>query len=159
MRLEHIDIFKETMFKIGQQEQVQERLENALKNIQGSEFKDFENLGIIRQIRERTENEERNMILQNVEEKLKQNFREKIETLPAEAEEEIEEFFQGLKGNAQNQLKILEEIQEQTQAGNEIRERVQVGLEAIQEKVQQQQQNQEQINKPGDTDSKDSSKK
>jgi len=163
MRIQHIDRFKETMFKIEVPERVQERLENALQNIKGSEFKDFENLDIIGKIRERVENEERNQVLQQVEGKLRQSFTEKIEALPAEAEEEIEEFFQGLKGNAQNQLKILEEIQEQTQVQNEIRERVRVGLKVIQEKViqekiQEQQRDQEQINKPDDTD-KGSSKK
>ena len=159
MRLEHIDRFKETMFKIGEQEQVQERLENALRNIEGSEFKDFENLEIIGKIRERIENQERNEVLQKVEEKLRQNFTEKIEALPAEAEEEIEEFFQGLKGNTENQLKILEEIQEQAQEQNEIRERVQTGLEIIKEKVNLQQQSQEQINKSDDTGNKGSSNK
>ena len=159
MRLEHIDRFKETMFKIGEQEQVQERLENALRNIQGSEFKDFENLEIIGRIRERIENQERNEVLQKVEEKLRQNFTEKIEALPIEAEEKIEEFFQGLKGNTENQLKILEEIQEQAQEQNEIRERVQTGLEIIKEKVNLQQQSQEQINKSDDTGNKGSSNK
>ncbi|MBU3918862.1 hypothetical protein KKC63_03085 [Patescibacteria group bacterium] len=160
MRIEHIDRFKESMFKIGQQEQVQERLENALQNIQGSEFKDFENLDIIGRIRERIENEEKNQILQKVEGNLRQNFTEKIEALPIEEKEEIEEFFQALQGNAENQLRILEKIQEQAQERIETRERINVGVETIQEKIleQERQRDQEQINKPDNTD-KGSSKK
>jgi len=160
MRLEQIDRFKETMFKIESQEKVQERLENALQNIQGSEFKDFENLDIIGRIRERVENQERNEILQQVEGNLRQNFTKKIKALPVEKKEQIEEFFQGLQGNAENQLRILEEIQEQAQERIETREWINIGVEAIQEKIleREQQREQEQINKIDSTD-KGSSKK
>jgi len=160
MRLEQINRFKETMFKIESQEKVQERLENALQNIQGSKFKDFENLDIIGRIREKVENQERNQILRQVEVNLRQNFTKKIEALPVGEKEEIEEFFQGLQGNAENQLRILEKIKEQAQERIETRKRINVGVEAIQEKIlkKEQQRDQEQINNPDNTN-KGSSKK
>jgi len=135
MREAHIKRFKETMFKLDDKDKIPERLEKAFENIKGSELKNFKQLEFLKRIKESAEDGDRKEIFQQVEERMTEKFKEKIEQLAPERQERIKVYIKNLPGDKEKQLEILENIKDRFKDKEKIRERLEQGREKLLEKI------------------------
>lgn len=134
-RERHLERFGEVMFKLGDEDKIPQRLENALENIKGSELKGFKNLELLKEVKERVQNEEKKEVLQQAEERITERFKEKIEQLAPEKQEEIKTYIKNLPGDKIKQLQILEEIKERVRNREELRQKLEEGKENLLEQI------------------------
>jgi hypothetical protein len=137
MRETHLQRFGETMLKLEDADKIPERLESAFQNIKGSELKDFKHLEFLKQVKERVQEENQKEIFQQTEERMTERFREKIEQLAPERQERIKIYVEHLPGNKEKQLEIMEQIEEQFQNQEEIRQRIEKGTDKLRQRVKE----------------------
>jgi DNA repair exonuclease SbcCD ATPase subunit len=110
-RERHLEKFGEVMNKLQEnKEQLQERLENNLQGIKGSEFKAFKNLEILEELEEKSPEEAKEAI-KNAKENILIKLKEKVEQLPQEKQEQLQEYLQNSSGEAEKKLEILENLE------------------------------------------------
>jgi DNA repair exonuclease SbcCD ATPase subunit len=110
-RERHLEKFGEVMNKLQEnKEQLQERLENNLQEIKGSEFKAFKNLEILEELEEKSPEEAKEAI-KNAKENILIKLKEKVEQLPQEKQEQLQEYLQNSSGEAEKKLEILENLE------------------------------------------------
>jgi len=104
----------EIMTKVAEnKEQIAERMNAAMEKQTGSEFKEFKNMEIMERVREHMPEEMKDAI-DEVQEQARERFEIKIKELPIEERgEKFNTYIEHVKGNAVQQLKVLEEIKVQ----------------------------------------------
>ena len=138
MRELHIERFEETMFELDEKEKVMQRLERAFENIEGSELKNFKQLEFLKRIKEQAQDDDRKEIFQQIEERMTEKFKEKIEQLTPEKQESIKTYIKNLPGDKGKQLEILEEIKSRFENQEMIQERLEKGRDELLEKMGEQ---------------------
>jgi hypothetical protein len=90
-------------------EKIQERLEKNLKEVKGSEFKEFKNLEVLKELEEKVPEEAKEAI-QKAEENILKRFQGDLEKMPPESQERFKEYIDKISGEEEKQLEIMEEI-------------------------------------------------
>jgi hypothetical protein len=109
-REKHLERFAQVMQKVESKEKIAERLENELGKIKGSKFKEFKDLEILDEIEEKMPEE----VKKKIEEKrveIEEKFREKLEKLPDEEKEKFKTYLGQVSGNKLEHLKIISNLE------------------------------------------------
>jgi len=136
VREEHLEKFGEVMTRLENKENLQERLEQNLQEMAGSEFKEFKSLEVIKQLEEKVPEEAKEAI-QGVQENLLLKLKEKLEQLPPQTQKKFQDYIEKISGEKETQLEIIDSLKEKLPLLQEnllqSREKI---LEQIQERTQ-----------------------
>jgi len=127
-REKHLEKFAEIIQKVEEKAKIPERLEKELEKIKGSKFKDFKNLEILDEIKEKMPQD----IKQKIEEKKAQmieKFREKLEGMTDEEKERFKNYLEQIPGNKLKHLEIISNLE-----GDEISDTLREKIEKAKEK-------------------------
>jgi len=120
VRAEHLEKFGEVMTKLeNNSEQVRERLEKNIQEVKGSEFQDFKNIEMLKELEEKVPEEAREAIkeaAQNTFDRLKTV----IENIAPEATEKFEVYTETMSGNKERQMEIINDLKEAVNNQNTI---------------------------------------
>jgi predicted phage tail protein len=112
----HLEKFGEVVTNLEEnKEKIQERLEKNLKEVKGSEFKDFKSLEVLKELEEKVPEEAKEAI-EKAKEGFFVNLKEKLEQIPVETQEIFREYTEKISGEKEKQMEILEELKEKIEA-------------------------------------------
>jgi hypothetical protein len=139
-REEHLEKFGAVMAKLEDKEGIQERLENNLQEVKGSEFKEFKNLEILKGL-ELNAPLELKETLQNVQQNSLIRLKDKLESLPTESQERFSDYIEKIGGNKEKQVEIIENLKEAVKEIPALKQNLLQTREKILEKVEEKIQN------------------
>lgn len=138
-RQEHLEKFGEVMNRLENKENIQERLENNLREVKGSEFKEFKNLEILKGL-ELNAPLELKETLQNAQQNSLLKLKDALKSLPTASQEKFSDYVEKISGDKEKQVEIIENLKEASREipvirGNlmQVREKI---LERVQEKAE-----------------------
>ncbi|MDP2362413.1 MAG: hypothetical protein Q8M94_01450, partial [Ignavibacteria bacterium] len=120
-------------------EQLQERLEKNLQEIPGSEFKEFKNLEILKQLEEKVPEEAKDAIRKAQETSLL-DLKEKLEQMSSETQKNFQEYIEKISGEKERHIEILEKLEVELQKIPEVKEGLIQTRDRILEKVKEEEQ-------------------
>jgi len=140
-REQHLVKFGEVMTKLEDRvDKIKEKIENAFEQEQGSQFKDFKNLEILKNIEEKLPEKAKEAV-QQVQATTLEKLRDNLKEMSPEEQEKLKNYIDNVSGDKEKQLQILESLKTQVsempviqEKLNQIRERV---VEKVIEKVQE----------------------
>lgn len=109
-REKHLERFAQIMQKVEEKEKIAETLENELEKIKGSKFKDFKNLEMLDEIKEKMPQN----VKAKIEEKKNQimeRLREKLEAMPNEEKERFEKYLEKISGDRLKQVETITKLE------------------------------------------------
>ena len=101
--------FSEVISQVVPQGQIAERIQKAIESQNGSDFKEFKNLEILKQIREDLPEDAKEQFRQ-AEEKILNKFSKKLQNLNEDEQKYLKKHIEKTRGNEIRQLKILDEL-------------------------------------------------
>jgi len=137
-----LENFGEVMVKLEVKENIQERLEKNLQEIKGSEFKEFKNLEILKELEERVPEAAREAIL-NAQENSLQRLKVQLEALPLQAHERFREYTEDISGAKEKHIEIIEKLETKLMEMPKIKEGLIQTRDRIMEEVKEQEREQE----------------
>jgi len=127
-RERHLERFKDVMLKLESREKIADRLESDLGKIKGSKFKEFKDLESLDEIEEKMPED----VKKRIEEKraeITEKFREKLEGMSDEEKEKFKTYLEQIPGNKLKHLEIISNLE-----ANEISDKLSDALEKAKEK-------------------------
>ena len=124
----HLERFKDVMLKLEDKENIPDRLERNLKELEGSNFKDFKNLEVLNELKEKLPEDLREKI-ERKKEILLESLYQKLESLPVEEQETFKEYINQISGNRINHVDILSSLE-----GKELSVTLRATVETIKER-------------------------
>jgi len=131
----YIEKFGEVITRLENKENIQERLENNLQEIKGSEFKDFKNLEILKELEEKVPEEAKEAI-RHAKENTLRRLETKIEQLPQETLERFKTYTETISGVKKRQVEILEDLKEKLEEKPAVLEKIIESTEGIRERIE-----------------------
>jgi len=138
-REEHLARFGDVMIKLEDKDKIPERLEKNLEAIKGGDFKDFKNLEILDDLKEKLPEDIRDRIEER-KDAILNNLRKKLENLPEERRDILEEYIEKISGDKIKQLDILSAL-EGTELSDELKTVIQRVKEISVQRIESQYQN------------------
>lgn len=126
-RERHLEKFKDVMLKLESRDKIADRLESDLEKLKGSKFKEFKNLEILEELKEKMPED----VKQTIEERqatIIENFVEKLEAMSDEEKEAFKNYLERISGNKLKHLEVITDLE---------REEISDKLKEITEKVKQ----------------------
>ncbi len=134
-RENHLEKFGEVMTKLENRvEKIKEKIENTLNQEEGSQFKNFKNLEILKNIEEKVPEQAKEAIQQAQENALKR-LKGDLEAMSLEDQEKFKDYIDNISGNKEKQLQILESLKTEVSETPAIQEKLNQIREKVVEKV------------------------
>lgn len=111
VRERHLEKFGEVMSKLEDKDKIAARINNALENQTGGDFKQLKDLQVLRNLEEKLPAEVQDSIRQ-LQEKNLNMFMENLEKMTVEKQEKIGDYLQKMGGDKEKQLEILETLKQ-----------------------------------------------
>jgi hypothetical protein len=109
-REEHLERFKDVMLKLEDRtEKITEKLDKTLKEQKGSEFKEFKNLEILKNLEEKVPEQAKEAI-QKAQENALKRLKGDLEKMSPENQERFKEYLEKISGDKEKQLEVLENV-------------------------------------------------
>ncbi|MEK7503604.1 MAG: DUF5667 domain-containing protein [Patescibacteria group bacterium] len=108
-REQHLERFGEVMTKLQNKENIQQRLEKNLEEMKGSEFKDFKNLDILKQLEEKAP-EAAKEALQRAQENTLKRLQGDVEKMSPEDQTKFQDYIDKIGGVKERQIEILDSL-------------------------------------------------
>ncbi|MCP6719447.1 MAG: DUF5667 domain-containing protein [Patescibacteria group bacterium] len=124
----HLERFKDVMLKLEDKDKIPERLEENLDRLKGSKFKNFKNLEIFDDLKEKFPEDMKERIEQ-IRERMLERFREKLENLSPEEQERFKGYMAGISGDKIKHLDILGSLE-----GKELSEKLRSVIKSTRDK-------------------------
>jgi len=152
-RERHLERFGEVMTKLENKEKIEERLENALEEINGSKFKNFKNLEILMEIEEKVPEQAKEAV-RKVEGNALKRLQEDLEKMSPEDQERFQKYIEQISGDKEKHLEILENLESELKDKTMLeavwlRKKVQQAQEKVSERIKIREREQEQPNTGG----------
>jgi len=109
-REKHLEIFAQVMQKIEAKEKIGEMIANELAKIKGSQFKEFKDLEMLEELKEKMPEE----VKEKIEEKkleIEEKFRKKLEKLSNEEKERFKNYLEQISGSKLRHLEIISNLE------------------------------------------------
>ena len=133
-RERHLEKFGEVMIKLeDRMEELRERLEKNLEEIKGSEFKNFKNLEVLKELEEKVPEEAKEAI-QKAEENILKRLQGDLEKMSPENQERFKEYIDKISGEKEKQLEIMEKIKSESP---DLKENLEKVKERLKEKTKE----------------------
>ncbi len=136
-RENHLRNFGEVMLKLEEKAKIQTRLEKNLEELKGSEFKQFKNLEILKNLEEKVPEAAKEAI-RGARENTLRTLKENLEQMSATTQERFTDYVGKIRGDAENKLDIIEDLRSELKERLQIRERLENIREGIIEKLPEQ---------------------
>ncbi len=133
-REQHLENFGEVMTKLENKENIQERLETNLQKVEGSEFKEFKNLEILKKL-EGVVPEDAKEAIQQARENSLIRLKSTVEAIAPQALEDFKTYAETITGNKDNQIEILESLRDELKDKPTISGQIKEATTRILEKV------------------------
>lgn len=142
-REEHLERFKDVMLKLeDRKEVITEKLDEILEKQKGSQFKNFKNLEILKNLEEKVPEEAKEAIKKAEENALKR-LQGDLEKMSPEDQKKFKEYLEKISGEKEKHLEILENLKAKIQAAPEtskvieLKEKLEEGKTKILEKIEE----------------------
>jgi len=142
-REEHLERFQEIMLKLeDRKEVITEKLDKILEEQKGSQFKEFKNLEVLKNLEEKVPEEAKEAI-QKAQEKVMERLQENLEKMSPEDQEKFGEYIEKISGEKEKQLEIMENLKAKikeapaTPIRVELKERLERGKTKVLEKIEE----------------------
>jgi len=135
-REEHLEKFGEVMNRLENKEQLQERVENNLQEIKGSQFKNFKNLEILKELEEKVPEQAKEAI-QKAQENALKRLKGNLQNMSSENQEKFQEYLNKISGLKDVQLEILENVKSELKEMPQIKENLMQIREKIMENIEE----------------------
>lgn len=143
-RERHLERFQDIMLKLeDREEKITEKLDKILEEQKGSQFKEFKNLEVLKNLEEKMPEEAKEAIKKAEENALKRLQRD-LEKISSEDQEKFKEYLDKISGEKEKHLEILENLKSEIKALPaptpkilELREKLEEGKVKIFEKIEQ----------------------
>ncbi len=113
-RERHLERFGEVMTKLeDRDEEITEKLDNAIEQQKGSRFKNFKNLEVLKELEEKVPEVARESI-RNAQRNALQRLQGDLEKMSPEDQEKFEEYIADIIGDKEKHLEILEDLKLET---------------------------------------------
>ena len=133
-REEHLERFKDVMLKLEDRgEKITEKLDKILEEQKGSQFKNFKNLEVLKNLEEKVPEEAKGAI-QKAEENALKRLQGDLEKMSPEDQEKFGEYLEKISGEKERQLEIMEKIKSESP---ELKENLEKVKERIKEKIKE----------------------
>jgi DNA repair exonuclease SbcCD ATPase subunit len=133
-REEHLERFKDVMLKLeDRKEKITEKLDKILEEQKGSQFKEFKNLEVLKNLEEKVPEEAKEAI-QKAEENALKRLQGDLEKMSPENQEEFKEYLEKISGEKEKHLEIMEKIKSESP---ELKENLEKVKERIKEKIKE----------------------
>lgn len=109
-RKKHLENFKDVMLKLENRDKIPIRIENNLKKLRGSKFRDFKDMETLEEIGNKFPEDIRQKI-EEKRQKIQENFHNKLENMLPKDQEELKEYTKKINGDKLRQLRILGVLQ------------------------------------------------
>lgn len=129
-REEHLENFGQVMEKLENKERIAERLEKNLEELEGSDFKEFKNAELLKNLAEKSPEEIKEQIEEAQENRLN-ILKEKLEIMPLQTQEKFQNYVENISGNAETKVEVLEKVRQRVMEKVEIRERLENSSQKI----------------------------
>lgn len=134
----HLENFQGVMLKLeDRQEKITEKLDKIMEEQKGSEFKEFKNLEVLKNLEEKVPEQTKEAI-QKAQENALKRLQDNLEKMSPADQEKFKEYTEKISGAEEEQLKILENLKsaiKATSAPTQIQEKLQEKLEAGKTKI------------------------
>jgi len=109
-RERHLERFKDVMLKLeDREEKITEKLDEILEKQKGSQFKNFKNLEVLKNLEEKVPEEAKDAIRRAQENALKR-LKGNLEEMSPEDQERFKEYIERISGEKEKHLEILEDF-------------------------------------------------
>ena len=142
-REEHLERFQDVMLKLEDRlEKITEKLDKILEEQKGSQFKEFKNLEVLKNLEEKVPEEAKEAIKQAEENALKR-LKGDLEKMSPENQEEFKGYLEKISGEKEKHLEIMENLKAkikeapETPKAIELKERLEEGKTKIFEKIEE----------------------
>lgn len=142
-----IDKFANSAARIAPPEILKERIENVLDRQNGSEFKNFKNLEILKAIGDKVPEEAKDAIRQ-AQDNVFKRFQGDMEQAPAQMRERFSDYAKNIGGDQARQLEILHTFQTKETMPDPIRAMMDQAKEITIERISQQMRNFDNLDSP-----------
>lgn len=135
-REEHLKKFGEIMTKLEERpEKIREKIENALKDTDGSQFKNFKNLEVLKNLEDKVPEKAKEAI-QKAQENALKRLQGDLEKMSPEDQEKFKDYINKILGDKEEQAKILEDIISAAKEKPTLQQKLIEAREKILEKVE-----------------------
>ncbi len=136
-REEHLERFGEVMTKLeDRKEKITEKLEEKMEEMKGSEFKEFKNLEVLKELEEKVPEEAREAI-QKARENIAKRLEENLGQSSTSTQEKFQEYTEKISGAKEKHIEILEEIREGLENNPDIQKNLIKARDRIRAKIKQ----------------------
>lgn len=141
-REQHLEKFGEVMQKLEEKNNISERLEKNLREMEGSQFKEFKNLEILKNLEEKVPEVAKEAI-QKAQENTLTRLKENLEQMPTQTQEQFKSYLETISGEKEKQLQIMESLKIRlketatTPANTKLMEKVEEGKTNILKKIEE----------------------
>lgn len=136
-RERHLERFSDVMLKLeDRKEEITKKLDEILEKQKGSEYKNFKNLEVLRELEEKVPEEAKEAIRKAQENALKR-LQGDLEKMSPEDQEKFKEYLDKISGEKEKHLEILENLRGELKEKPEIREKLLEAREGILEKMKE----------------------
>ncbi len=133
----HLKRFGEIMAKLeDKKDKIAERLEKSFEEQEGSKFKNFKNLEVLKNLEEKVPEEAKEAIQKAAENALKR-LQGDLEKMSSEDQEKFKDYIDKISGDKEKQLEILENLKLKTEDKTQLRGKINAAKEGILERVQE----------------------
>jgi len=108
-REQHLERFGEVMTKLQNKENIQQRLEKNLEEVKGSEFKNFKNLEILKELEEKVPEAAKEAI-QKAQENALKRLQGDVEKMSPEDQIKFQDYIEKIGGVKERQMEILDSL-------------------------------------------------
>lgn len=138
----HLENFRDVMLKLeDRQEKITEKLDKTMEEQKGSEFKEFKNLEVLKNLEEKVPEEAKEAIKQ-AEGNALERLQGDLEKMSPEDQEKFKEYLEKISGDKEKQLEIMENLKAkikevpETPKALELKERLEEGKTKIFDKIE-----------------------
>jgi len=140
-RERHLERFGEVMTKLeNREEKIRERLEEQMEKQEGSKYKNFKNLEVLIELKEKVPEQAKEAIRKAQENTLKR-LKGDLEKMSPEDQERFKEYVDKISGDEDKHFYILENLKFELKEKTQLREKINEASEGILEKVKEQARN------------------
>jgi len=134
-REQHMEQFGEVMQKLEDKTQIQTRLQKGLDSLRNTDLKEIKNLEILEQIKARFPSSTQEQVQQSIENGLLQ-LREKLQLMPLEKQEKVEQYIEKLQGSIEKKMEMISNVKNALPSTSSLRNRMDALKIRIQNQVQ-----------------------
>ncbi len=134
-RERHLEKFKDVMLKLEDREgKITEKLDKILEEQKGSQFKEFKNLEILKDLEEKLP-EEAKEALKKAKENTLIRLQKDLEKVSSESQEKFKEYLDKISGEKEKHLEIMEDLKAKIKEAPETRKAVELEKKLEQGKI------------------------